>query len=169
MDYEDYVLDKSRVVKNWINHTVEKSKVEWLARQMGISAPRLYQQKSLTNFRDLFHLENLPILIHETGDFSVLDQIERLLGRVAFAIPQTRADFKTVVDEQVKAIKEFSEYVSEVAAVVADGMVTEEEFAAVQKEFSEAMGQMAALLETVRQLRHEVPRPALAAVRQGVR
>lgn len=153
MDYEDFVLDKTRKVKEWLNETAQKSKIEWLARQMDISGARLYQQLSLTNERDKFHLENLPILIKETGDFSILDGIEAMFGRVALVLPRPRADLKAVVEEQVKAIQEFGEYLSEVAAIVADGVVTANEVAAVEKECAEAMAQMASLLETVRSMK----------------
>jgi len=112
------------------------------------------------------HLENLPILIHETGDFAILNEMEALFGRVAFAMPQPRADLNKVVDEQCRAIKEFSEYLSEVAQAVADGHVSLAELAAVEKECSETMAQLAALLETVRSMQWGQNKPIIMPLKK---
>ena len=157
MNYEEYVQEKTEVVKLWLQQTLLRShkSVAELAEAMGFkSDSSLYKAANpMENHR--LHLENLPILIKETGDFAILNEIEALFGRVAFAMPRARADLKKVVDEQCRAIKEFSEYLAEVAKASADGHISIAEFADIEKECGQAIAQLAALLEAVRLMKQE--------------
>lgn len=152
MKYAEYVQEKTEITKSWLQQTLLRSSksVAALAEAMGFRSESSLYKAANPMEGHRFHLENLPILIHETGDFSLLDQIEALFGRVAFTMPQVRGDLRAVVEAQGKAIKEFSEYISEVAKAVEDGNITAAEMAAIEQECAEAMAQLSVLLETVR-------------------
>lgn len=151
MEYQDYLLNKSRIVKKKLAEIAKKSKIEWLARQMGISPGRLYQQLSLTNDKDKFPGENLLILIMEAEDFSFLDFLEGMKGRVAFELPRANC-LPEINLEMGRAVQEFAEVMQVTAKAEADGRIDGLEKAQILKEGEEAIRQLAKFLEAIRNL-----------------
>lgn len=152
MKYDEYVQEKTEITKSWLQQTLLRSSksVAALADAMGFRSESSLYKAANPMESHRFHLENLPILIHETGDFAILDQIEALFGRVAFVMPQAQGGLREIVEAQAKAIKEFSDYLSKVAEAVQDGQVSAAEMADIEVECAEAMSQLSVLMETVR-------------------
>ncbi|MFA4904449.1 MAG: phage regulatory CII family protein [Desulfobaccales bacterium] len=96
MSYQHFVPQRKVLVKQWLRKALESGKVstEFIAHQCGISDSLLSRQLNPEDPERYFHLHNLPIMVHETGDFTPLDQVEAVLGRVGFFMPpgQTGAD-----------------------------------------------------------------------------
>lgn len=88
MDYQDYVPNRRILIKQWIRESIHKSgiKQSYLAHQMSMSEGRLSQFLDLESDHPGLHASNLPILIKETSDKSILDRLEKLFGRLAFRI-----------------------------------------------------------------------------------
>lgn len=154
MKIEDFIREKTEITKSWLQQTLLRSSksVAALAEAMGFrSDSSLYKAANpMENHR--LHLENLPVLIHETGDFAILDEIEAMFGRAAFRLPTADLGLPEINEETRRAIKEFSDYLGEVAGAVQDAKVTRLELEAIERECSQAMAQLAGLLEAVRQL-----------------
>lgn len=151
MNYAEYVPEKTEIVKSWLQQTLLRShkSVAELADTMGFkSDSSLYKAANPMEGHKL-HLENLPILIHETGDFSILDEIETMFGRVAFRIP-TVETFPEIHAETGKAIREFGEFIQETAQAVIDGRIDRIENERIEREGHEAIRQIARVLEAVK-------------------
>lgn len=165
MKVEEFIQEKVELTKSWLQKTLLKSKISVaaLADSMGFrSDSSLYKAANPNEINHRLHLDNLPILIHETGDFFILDQIESLFNRVAFQLPKVSPDLACINRESATTIKEFGELMLEVARAVEDNRITRDELERVEKEGQEAIRQIAGLLEAVRQMHHSkrIPSPA---------
>ena len=77
--------------------------------------------------------DELPSLVLSSGNFLVLDVIERAVGRVAFAVPAChRAG--DVLALTAKAAKEFGAFLQEIATDDADGKWTTAEIARLRRQ-----------------------------------
>jgi hypothetical protein len=98
-----------------------------------------------------FPLNKIIALIKATGDYAVLDYIERSLGRVAIAIPPKRQ--KPVSDicrSTVKATALFGEFVGEIEKSIHDGELTESECDRIQDEGYRTIQQIVLLMNACR-------------------
>ncbi len=98
MEYDEFIQDKTDVTKFWLQQVLLNSRksVAIIAEAMGFKSESSLYKATNPSENHRLHLENLPILIHETGDFSILDEIEALLGRVAWTWqPLSLKDAKT--------------------------------------------------------------------------
>lgn len=69
----------------------------------------------------------IPALVLETGSFAILDALERQVGRVAFPIV-TKTDRQDVLQQALaREVTAFGEFLSETAADMADGRISESE------------------------------------------
>lgn len=159
MDYNEFIQDKTDIIKLWLQQTLLNSRksVASIAEAMGFKSESSLYKSTNPSENHRLHLENLPVLIHETGDFAILDEIEALLGRVSFVIPTAQA-VPEIHAETGKAIKEFGELIQEVAQAVLDGRIDRIEKERLEKEGHEAIRQIAHLLETVRHFHDSNPR-----------
>lgn len=95
-----------------------------------------------------FPLNKLIPLIKATNDFSVLDWIERNLGRFAIVIPIRR---KRTVDDicrlTMATVVEFGRLVGGVEKAVKDQVVTDKEFTHIQEEGYKTIQSILTLME----------------------
>jgi hypothetical protein len=89
MDYQQFVPQRKTLVKLWLRKSLDtgRTATEYIAHQCGISHSLLCRQINPKEVDRHCHLHNLPLLVHETGDFTPLDEIELTLGRLAFFLP----------------------------------------------------------------------------------
>jgi hypothetical protein len=93
-----------------------------------------------------FPLKKLVPLIQSTGDFSVLDQIEDSLGRVAIPVPKATGTSMEIVRLTMKSVKEFGELMSMLDASIADGRLTDDEIAHLKVESYHSIQAITALV-----------------------
>ena len=152
MKIEDFVLEKTEITKSWLQQTLLRSKISVaaLAETMGFrSDSSLYKAANPNEPNHRIHLDNLPLLINETGDFFILDQIEALFNRVAFAIPQEIPNLAEVCQEFGKLVKEFGDVPETYGQAIKDGRLDSSEKAQLKKEILELMRQAGAFLKAV--------------------
>lgn len=130
-----------------------------IAQGMNVPTSVLYEIADEHRERKL-RAEEIPSLILATRNFTVLDAIERAVGRVGVLLPSAGDD--ATVARSVEAIREFGEFLQELGAAAADGRVTRDEAARVRVD-GEAT--IAAIYGLIRQIESQV-RPTLQAVRR---
>ena len=148
------IEDRRLVMKRLVNDLIHNSE----AVPCKAIADRL--QKNYANFCNWgqvnshrnIPLEHLIAVMHLAGSLKILDFIEALFGRAAFALPQAGAGLAEINRESARAVKEFGELLHEAADAAEDGIITRAELARIQKEGREAMGQIAQLLAAARQM-----------------
>ena len=81
MHFRDYVQNRTTITKGWVQKTLLKSPVSVaaIAESMGLSDSYLYKMSNPNEDRHL-RLQDLPILIHETGDITILQDLAALFG-----------------------------------------------------------------------------------------
>lgn len=114
--------------------------VQAIAEEIGMSVSYLY--RAVTPDAEIngdsasgvnFPLKRLIPLIRATGDYQVLDYIERQLGRIALPLPPVSATIADVRDQCMHATGEFGRLMEHTAQSLADGKVTVEELEAVEQ------------------------------------
>lgn len=127
-----------------------------IAEEIGVSENYLYRaalpdpDESDTGTGCRFPLKKLIPLVRATGDYSVLDYIERTLGRVAVALPDGNGGaLGDVCRMTLRAVAEFGELMREVEKSMADGLVTAEELERVQIEAHQAVAAIMRLIKTM--------------------
>jgi hypothetical protein len=145
-------------------NTIHRNKkpLKAIAEEIGMSENYLTKaalpdpEESETGTGCRFPLKKLIPLIRTTEDFSVLDSIERSLGRVAVPIPPaTPACLKDVCRLSLRAVREFGELMTEVEKSIADETVTEQELEQVRKEASHAFQAIVNLTSALERTRNE--------------
>lgn len=98
-----------------------------------------------------FPLKKLVPLILSTGDFSILDHIERSVGRVAITVPPAPANdsLQDVYRLSMRSCKEFGELMAGLDAGMADGRLTEKEISRLQEDGYEAVQAIMSLLKGI--------------------
>jgi hypothetical protein len=117
MDYQDFVPNRKILVKQWAREAISKSglKQSYLAHQMSMSEGRLSQFLDLESDHPGLHACNLPILLKETHDLTILDRLETLFGRLAFKVPVNGETDKCLL------VGRILKQVGELAMVTKDG------------------------------------------------
>lgn len=131
-----------------------------IAQGMNIAASILYDIADEARERKL-RAEEIPSLILATRNFSVLDVIERAVGRVGVALPSS-ADGITIT-RSAEAIREFGEFLQQIGQA-ADGGVTRDEATRVRLEGEQVIATIHALMQQTESQVRESTR-ALKAVR----
>lgn len=138
---------KYQTIREALYDTVHRNKkpLKAIAEEIGLSENYLTKmvladkEESETGTGCRFPLSKIIPVIRATGDFSVLDCIERSLGRVAIKTPPpTSASLRDVCRLSLRAVSEFGELMETVERGLADGTVTEAELDRVKKEAGEA-------------------------------
>lgn len=130
-------------LKDNLYKTIHKNEkpLKAIAEEIGVSENYLTRSalpdadESDTGSGCRFPLNKLIALIKATGDYAVLDYIERVLGRVAIAVLSKRQ--KPILDvcrSTVKATAVFGEFVGEISKSIDDGNLTESECDRIQDE-----------------------------------
>lgn len=94
MNYTEFLPIRKFITKEWCRQAVATAKVsgEYLAHQMGISHSLFSRMINPADPDRHIHFHNAAVLVKETGDFTPLDNLERVLGRLAFVLPATPSE-----------------------------------------------------------------------------
>jgi hypothetical protein len=84
-------------------------------------------------------LHTAYLIMKKTGDLRALDEIETMLGRVAFSLPEADGNVADLMETMGRAVKEFGEYVTEMGRTLADGYIREDEAEKCLKELWDTM------------------------------
>jgi hypothetical protein len=91
--------------------------------------------------------KHLTALARATSNLSWLDYLEAIAGRQAFMLPTANALCSVMT---VAALKEFSEFLTTVADSVADGSVSPEDAARIEREGLDAISAIQTVIATAR-------------------
>lgn len=100
-----------------------------VAEAMGVPRSRVYEIGDGDSGRKL-KAEEIARLVRATDDYTVLDVIERAVGRVAFVLPHSHRP-GDVLALSAKSAKEFGAFLADIAGDTAQGW-TEDELAQVK-------------------------------------
>jgi hypothetical protein len=145
----------STTLKDCLYKTIHRNNkpLKVIAEEIGMSENYLTRaalpdsEESDTGTGCRFPLNKLISLIKATGDFGVLDWIERNLGRVGVVLPNHK--HKTVKDIcrlTMKAVKEFGEFVGEIEKSLSDQTLDQKEYERIQEEGYQAMQVISSLM-----------------------
>lgn len=122
-----------------------------LADRLGISIQTLYADvdpKSVGRRTNKLGLLDYMEILHETGNLSSLDELNRIFGRISLPIPQDEGKISPISWMQYCAFtaKESAEAIKELADGLSnDGRLDKDELAACEKETWEALQAFAGL------------------------
>ncbi len=129
-----------------IYHAVHHSDVPTptLAERLGVRLGYLCDAANPDRDTAQFQARLIVPITLLTGDFTMLDYLEREVGRVAFAVPQSpageHADLFTALAE---AMRELGEDAESLRIAVDDGTITSEEAEAFEREADETIAAIA--------------------------
>lgn len=130
-------------LKDRLYETIHRSNkpLKAIAEEIGMSENYLARaalpdlEESDTGSGCRFPLKKLIPLVRSTGDFGVLDFVERSLGRVAVKLPDVKGgSLRDICRLSLRAVSEFGDMMREVEKSVADQVVTADEMARVREE-----------------------------------
>ena len=142
-------------LKDCLYRTIHRNKkpLKAIAEEIGMSENYLSRaalpdpEESETGTGCRFPLKRLIPLVRATGDYSVLDHIERSLGRVAVNLPTADAgSLRDVCRLALRAVSEFGDLMREVEKSMADDLVTVAELERVQAEAYQAVAAILRLI-----------------------
>lgn len=142
-------------LKDCLYRTIHRNKkpLKAIAEEIGMRENYLSRaalpdpEESETGTGCRFPLKRLIPLIRATGDYSVLDHIERSLGRVAVNLPAADAgSLRDVCRLALRAVSEFGELMREVEKSMSDDLVTASELERVQAEAYQAVAAILRLI-----------------------
>ncbi|MEI7636374.1 MAG: phage regulatory CII family protein [Syntrophus sp. (in: bacteria)] len=109
------------------------------------------QEESDTGSGCRYPLKKIIPLIRATGDFSVLDFIERSLGRVAVPLPEplAGANIQSICHLTLRSVTEFGHLMTQVDNSIGDQFITPAEKEVVVKEGYEAVQAIIALVKYI--------------------
>jgi hypothetical protein len=123
-------------------HGSDKS-IAAIAEELSISQTYLYKAALPDEGDDAtgvkFPLKQLVPLIRATGDFQVLNYIERAFHRIAIPFPITSADPQTIQLDAIKAAAEFGDMMREISVSCGGASLTRKERERIHKEGWEAI------------------------------
>lgn len=103
------------------------------------------------------HVNNLKAFFVKVGAsvdaYAAFDQVEFLLGRVSFLLPEIPENCKEFRALMGESISEFGDVLQEGGKMVADGRVTAEEYARFETETLQSVRKQMAQLKAARDLR----------------
>lgn len=100
-----------------------------------------------------FPLKKLIPLTRATDDFSALDYIEQALGRAAFAMPVPGASLRCLHSHLVRSVSEFGDLLTKFEEIICDERITGDEAGDFEREAYEAIREIVAFVEAVKQAR----------------
>lgn len=107
------------------------------------------QDESDTGTGCRFPLKRLIPLIRATGDFRVLDFIERSLGRVAVPLPDPAKSSRDIYRLSLQSVREFGELMGTIEKSLEDGKLSKKETETIQREGHEAIQAIVNLLSII--------------------
>ncbi len=145
-----------RTLTDCLYSTIHRNKkpLKVIAEEIGMSENYLTraalpdQEDSETGTGCRFPLKKLIPLIRATNDFSVLDTIERNLGRVGVPLPTPSGALTADICRlTMHSVSEFGELIGWIEKAVDDGKVTPAENEKIQREGYQAVQAILALME----------------------
>jgi len=144
-------------LKDCLYKTVHRNRkpLKLIAEEIGTGANHLTRmalpdpEESDTGSGCNFPLKYLIPLIQSTGDFSVLDHIERALGRVGIKAPLPAASSTEMYRLTMQAVKEFGDLMGDLDASLVDGRLTEKEIEHIKTDGYEAVQAIVTLLHNL--------------------
>lgn len=150
--------NEARSLKDALYKTIHNCKlpIEALAEEVGMAASYLYRSALPDPDTDgtdasgvRFPLKKVIPLIRATGDFQVMDYLERTLGRVAVVV---KADGEkstaALANQAIFAAAEFGDLMREINHSLGDGKLTQDERDRIQVEGWEAVIAIVQLLKS---------------------
>jgi len=149
---------RRRQLKRLIYEMVPEGEVKETAGAIGMESYTLYKMRDGENEKYNLIRPELIDIIDTRQDYRLLDFLENLFNRIAFAIPKASAEHADINRATTKSLRSFSAYMEEVTALVdalddGDNMLDrewEQELKDVEQACRKAQGQLEALLYTVR-------------------
>jgi DNA-binding transcriptional regulator YdaS (Cro superfamily) len=120
-----------------------------LAARLGISPTSLSHKVSTTYPAAHCSPEEVLEIMQATGDVGALQAMADALGFVLIPLPKHDAHGDEAMATMMKTVKEFGDFVSEASNDLADGRISDNELARVEREGAEALGAIQALLAFV--------------------
>lgn len=148
----DWLRALQRAVHSWAPGT------EALAAALGIARSSLYHKVDPRCPGARPSVEESLQICELTGDMGWLHAVAARLNHSAVPLPAYEPGGREGVREMATAVREFGELAVEAATALADGAVTENELARVEREGLQAIYAITRLMESARHL-HEAARP----------
>ena len=106
MNIRDFVQNRAPVTKSWVQKTLLKSpiSISAIAEAMGMSDSYLYKMANPNEDKHL-RLQDLPILIHETGDITILQELAAMFGLALVPVNGNLDGLIEVVREMLAALE----------------------------------------------------------------
>jgi len=106
MDIRDYVQNRTPITKGWVQKTLLRSPVSIsaIAEAMGMSDSYLYKMANSNEDKHL-RLQDLPILIHETGDITILQELASMFGLALVPVNGNPEGLVKVLQEMLAALE----------------------------------------------------------------
>jgi hypothetical protein len=144
-------------LRETLYQTIHRNKkpLKAIAEEIGISENYLTRaalpdpEESETGSGCRFPLKKLVPLIRATGDFSVLDQIEQSVDRVAIPLPKANASQDHIYRMALQTVKEFGDMMGSLDVGIADGKLSDDEIAKISREGNEAVQAIVSMLHTL--------------------
>jgi hypothetical protein len=95
----------NEAIYHQVHHSSKPAKV--IAEALNIASSTLYSAANESVEGARFPVQWLPTIINTTGDYTALDMLERLTGRVAVRLDAKFKDGITLQDEVLRVAKEF--------------------------------------------------------------
>ena len=115
-----------------------------IAERVGVREGYLRQAASQYDDAHRFQAELIIPITAATGNFAIVDYLERALGRIAISLPHV-AGRGDVFERTAELMRELGEAVETIRASLTDGRVTAEEAERVRKEIHDVHTKLAAL------------------------
>ena len=84
-------------------------------------------------------LHTAYLILKKTGDLRALDEIESMLGRVAFSLPKSKGKITDLMSMTADLTKEFGEHLGAVAVAMKDKRLTPKEAETILKEVTDVI------------------------------
>ncbi len=137
------------IIHDWILRNNPKA----IAQDLKKPYPTLLREINPDDPKAKFGVDDFRIVTQITTDYFAMDELERLLGRVAFQLPKGPLNPKKIHKHLSKSLKEFGEFIEAVGDSIADGKLTAAEIDKCEKEGYELIQIVALLCHGLSQLK----------------
>jgi hypothetical protein len=137
-----------------------------LAARMGLQLTSLYHKVSPTYPTSHCSPEEMLEIMQITGDHGALHALAGHLGYVLLPTPDLAADTPSTL-ALAESVREFGEFAAESARSLADGRISDNELARIEREGAQALGAIEQLLKVAARV-HQAGRPDAPAGLQRV-
>lgn len=138
----------NEAIYHQVHHSSKPAKV--IAEALNVANSTLYSAANESIDGARFPVQWIPTIINTTGDYVVLDMLERLTGRVAVKVDAKRPEGSTLQDEAMRVTKELGDTCEAIRKALdpkghAGAAITSDEKARIRKEAYELLKESARL------------------------